>query len=361
MIWLLFLFFSQAELTDNTPTGRAATDCQSVIQSNQNIMRTCEANWSRWGIERPPEEDLLNVNDCSGNWSDRSDYMEFLAGYGDELIEVPMLLITLAGVTMANAVRPPHYQKSLDYLLVYGGRDDFIDYQHNEFFRSRCGLAPYEVNDFVGLQCPTAQSHINSSRHRSCVKIAMHMARQARACFRSSETRTQLRNSRATLEARALQQFEAREAIRQVQRRFSTQIQTIQHVCRRHARGRRRTDSSSLDSAVPRDYRSCVMSQTNDNEALRGALLQSSYGLVEQFTQAKQIAQCLSTRLQKKRLCKYAMLVVTGTGGSLYMLLRRAGTNSKIAQKYFEVGDGAIQMQESALESAIEAAGSSSF
>jgi len=345
--------------------------CSSTdIQENRAIIATCSRNWENWGIEPPPASELRTPNDCSGIVSS-----ETALACGDAILALPIFFAEMAAMGIAATI--PVDRNTLAYVSQNGSLQEIQTYLAGDMVRDVCGIAPWEVNTYPEIMCPTRNSHFDEEAHRACRGQAVERVQEYNTCRRSRESREVFRSRRSQLDARARQIKAEQDRRRALEESREADLSRIKRTCRGAMSGLNGTTALLLATPIwlasqaqtrvaptqaqVQAYTNCVERETEGNQELREELAHAADGVMSQISRSFSSMKCYNGRVRKQLMCEVAMGILTGGAGLTAFALRRLGR--KGAQDLAEeLGrESSEEVIEEAVEEVVEDASSRAF
>jgi hypothetical protein len=328
----LFAHSSWAETTSvdvDIESGASACSAEQV-RENQRIIRNCQNQWSSWGIERPPINELRTEHECPSRLEQSGN---LLLGCASSVVAP---FVFLGGMALAGALRVGTQgdTDSDQYIFREGSAEDIIRRLQENWLRERCGLGAINESAYMEQACPNA---LASERANDCNQALSELAQQ-RICRRSTATRQALRDMNPQFEAQRDNLIAEQAVRRQQQHQHQQSLQAIQNDCGTYLNPHRRlllgsialqAVSFSLDTLQTiqpnqnyvHAYNECVKSHPQTSPEILAEITRDGRGLIDSVVGQYQAFSCYNAQIRSELLCDIAM---TLSGGGVVLGARAA-------------------------------------
>lgn len=324
-------------------TNRQCTP--ELVNENEEIIKTCNANWAKWGITPPPDSEMRKPNECSGLVSRGT-----LEGCVDAILALPIFIGELAAYAMVSTV--PINKNTLAFVSQNGSLQEIQAYLGGMFLKETCGWAPWEADLIPEILCPQdrpeTNSFMNPERRRACVADAVQKSLDYQQCRRSRETRQASRTAGPEIDARAQAIKQEQDEQKRLRTEQKNELERISSTCRSEMNGLTGTQNLILGmttfgignlaqeaqrSIAPTRrqvsaYTKCIERETMQKPELRDKLIHAADGLMAQISRSFESIKCYNEKTRKALMCEVAIAVLSGGTALSASAIKRLGRKS---------------------------------
>lgn len=366
----LFLFLSfvlvflptsiHAETTVTAPVAAtpASTCTAEQTAENRRIIDHCNSQWSVWGIDRPTNNELRQVNECSSGATQTGAY--FLQGCANA-VAAPFILIgnmAALGIVTLTTGEDPHSDRAV---FAHGNLEQIEARLAENWLIERCGLGAVHEDRFMEQECP---NNPLSQEPRDC-NPALAKLNEQRECRSNAKTRADYRAVRDEHSRQAQDLIQQQRDRAQAEETHDNAVATITQACGTHINPYRRSILARVTNPSrylatelwhqlkPSEesvnaFNQCVRNHPQSTDAVVAEMLESPAGIVDNLVSEYEAFQCYSAPVRNQLYCEVAAIVLSGgtaLSATAAKKLGQRGLRRATLETVQEVGEETVEQR----------------